>query len=399
MSTAPLKGLRVADFTQGVAGPYSAMLLGDLGAEVIKVEPLRGDWCRAVGRRIEHGMSPSFISLNRNKKSLCLDLKSAEGRKAALRLAQSSQMLVESFRPGVMQRFGLEYQALAVDNPALIYGSITGFGQEGPYADRPATDAILQALSGIMSINGEQDGDPLRFGMFIVDMVTGLTANQALLAALLSKATSGAGQHVKVSLLDSIVAFQASPITEFLMYGHQQERQGNVNAFVQPSGVFKTRDSHLVLAVLDHQWENFCQAMNWPELIHDPRYDSNPKRMANRNELLARIAPEFSARSTQECLELLQPHDVICGPIQDYRDLSEDPQVVANNLLGSQNHPVMGKLPVVRHAAQFGAFEPELAPAPMLGEHSLQILRDTLDYSEAEAESLIARGTVKTGEE
>ncbi|MCH7479346.1 MAG: CoA transferase, partial [SAR324 cluster bacterium] len=289
MTKLPLQGLRVADFSQGVAGPYCALLLGDLGAEVVKVEPPRGDWIRVVGRKVEAGMSPTYISMNRNKKAFCLEMKDPGGLEAARRLAGKSDVVVESFRPGVMKRFGLDHETLSGENPQMVYASVTGFGNSGPYVDLPGADSVIQAMGGIMSINGEAGGDPLRFGMFMVDMITGMSAYQGLLAALLGRERGGGGQYLSVSLLDAILSFQAPPLTEYLMYGALPERNGNVNSYVAPSGVFKTRDSFLMFTTLDHQWERGAKALGLESLVDDPRYVSNDARLANRDSLLEMV--------------------------------------------------------------------------------------------------------------
>ncbi|HEX9844200.1 MAG TPA: CoA transferase [bacterium] len=395
MEPLPLEGVRVIDFTQGVAGPVSAMLLADLGADVIKIEPKRGDWIRNVGRKVEHAMSPTYVSMNRNKRGLCVEMKDPRGLEAVRRLVQGAEVIVESFRPGVMDRFGFGYDALQRAQPGLVYASVTGFGRSGPYVDLPGSDSVLQAMGGIMSLNGADGGEPLRFGMFMVDVITGMTAYQGLLAALLAKGRTGRGQRVEVSLLDAILAFQAPPISEYLMYGLLPERNGNVNSYVAPSGVFQTRDSYLMFTVLDHQWEKGCKALELGALERDPRFASNAQRMANREALLPFVREKLRGRTTDEWLALLREADILCGPINEYDRIVQDPQVLANRMLDSMAHPLFGRLPVVRHPVRYGAMEPPYAPPPMLGEHSRQVLMDELGYSGAEVDALVSADVVR----
>ena len=392
MDALPLQGLRVLDFTQGVAGPNAAMLLADLGADVIKVEPKRGDWIRSVGRKVEHAMSPTYVSMNRNKRGLCIEMKDPRGLKAVQALAARADVIVESFRPGVMERFGLGYDALARSRPGLIYASVTGFGRSGPYVELPGSDSVIQAMGGIMSLNGVDNGEPLRFGMFMVDVLTGMTAHQGILAALLAKAQSGRGQRVDVSLLDAVLAFQAAPLSEYLMYGALPERNGNVNSFVAPAGVFRTRDSFLMFTVLEQQWSQCCKALELGALEHDPRFRRNADRLQHRAELLGIVREKMSRRTTAQWLELMREADILCAPINEYPQLVQDPQVLANAMLQSLVHPRLGPLPLVRNPVRFGAMEPRYAPPPMLGEHTRQVLTAELGYSEAEADALIAAG-------
>jgi crotonobetainyl-CoA:carnitine CoA-transferase CaiB-like acyl-CoA transferase len=394
MEPLPLQGMRVVDFTQGVAGPLAAMLLADLGADVIKVEPRRGDWIRNVGRKAEHSMSPTYVSMNRNKRGLCIEMKDPRGLAAVQALARKADIVVESFRPGVMERFELGYAQLSAERPGLVYASVTGFGRSGPYVELPGSDSVIQAMGGVMSLNGEGGGEPLRFGMFMVDTITGMTAYQGLLAALLAKGRSGKGQRIDVSLLDAILAFQAPPLTEYLMYGLLPERNGNVNSFVAPSGVFQTRDSYLMFTCLDHQWDKCCAALELGELERDPRFVSNKQRMAHREALLEVVRGRLATRTTEEWLALLRGYDILCAPINEYDRVVEDPQVVANRILDSLPHPLFGSLPLVRHPVHYGAMQPPYANPPQLGEHSRQVLTAELGYSSAQVDALIAADVV-----
>lgn len=394
MQDLPLTGLRVVDFSQGVAGPIAAMLLGDLGAEVIKIEPRRGDWIRNVGRKVEQGMSPTYVSMNRNKRGIAVELKDPAGHAVARELVRGAEVVVESFRPGVMERFGLGYDDLHGEQPGLIYASVTGFGREGPYMELPGSDSVLQAMGGIMSINGEGGGEPLRFGMFMVDVLTGMTAYQGLLAALLAKGRSGRGQRVDVSLLDAVLHFQSPLITEYLMYGDLPERNGNVNSFVAPSGVFRTKDSYLMFTVLDQQWSKGCQALGLEALENDPRYRTNADRLTHRDDLLADVRRVMATRTTEEWLGILRGADILCAPIQDYAQIVKDPQVLFNRVLAEQQHPAFGAFPLVRFPVRFGDMQVDYTPPPALGEHTRAVLTGTLGYPAERVDALVAAGAV-----
>ena len=386
----PLEGMRVADFSQGVAGPVAAMLLADLGADVIKIEPKRGDWIRHTGRKVERGMSPIYVSMNRNKRGICLGMKEPRGAEVAHGLAASSDIVVESFRPGVMERFGIGYEALQAEQPGLIYASVTGYGRSGPYVDFPGADSVIQAMGGIMSLNGDEGGDPLRFGMFMVDVITGMTAYQGILAALLARGRSGRGQRVDVSLLDAIMAFQAPPLTEYLMHGQLPERNGNVNSYVAPSGVFRTKDAYIMLTVLDQQWSKGCKVLELEALEHDPRFATNAARLQHRDELLGIVRDKLAQRTTAEWLTAMRAADILCAPINDYESLVADPQVAVNRLLDTLQHPLFGPLPLIRNPVRYSGMEPGYRPPPMLGEHTRQVLTEAAGLSPAEVDALLA---------
>jgi CoA:oxalate CoA-transferase len=335
-------------------------------------------------------MSPIYVSMNRNKRGICLELKDPRGLRAAQGLAHAADIVVESFRPGVMERFGLGYDALRGERPGLIYASVTGYGRRGPYVDYPGADSVIQAMGGIMSLNGEQGGEPLRFGMFMVDVLTGMTAYQGILAALLAKGRSGRGQRVDVSLLDAILAFQAPPLTEYLMHGQLPERNGNVNSYVAPSGVFHTRDGYVMLTVLEQQWSKGCKALGLEALEHDPRFATNAQRLTNREALLPIVREKLAVRGTEEWLAVLREHDILCAPINDYAQLVDDPQVRVNGILGTLQHAAFGPLPLIRNPVRYGALELRYAPPPLLGEHTRQVLGEVLGYSAAEVDALLA---------
>ena len=382
----PLAGVRVLDFGQGVAGPYAGQLLADQGAEVIKVEPPRGDWAREMGVRDANGLSGTFASVNRNKRGLCLDMRLAEGKDLARRLAVKADVVIESFRPGVMDRLGLGYGALRKDNPRLIYCAVTGFGEDGPNVDLPAGDSTMQAYGALMSIVGEREGAPLRVGNVVSDMLAGMNAYSAVLLALLQRGSSGAGTRIGISLLDSLVAFQAPPLTEFLLTGQVPKRQGNAHPLIAPSGAVKTRDGHIVFTVLDHQWTGFCDGLGLAALATDPRFATSADRQKNRLALDAALAATFAARTNTEWLARLRELDVLCSPINDYASLREDPQVKHNGLLGSA-----GGVPAIRNPVRVGG-EREHRPPPRRGEHTKDVLARDLVLEPPDVERLVALG-------
>lgn len=387
----PLRGLRVLDFGQGVAGPYCGQLLGDHGANVIKVEPPRGDWSREMGRRDENGLSGTFLSVNRNKRGLCLDLKRDPHAAIARELALQADVIVESFRPGVMERFGLGYDQLCTDNPRLIYASVTGFGASGPNVALPAGDSTMQAYGGLMSIVGEPDGPPLRVGNVVSDMLAGTNAFSGVCLALATRGIDGQGRRVSTSLLDSMVAFQAAPISEYLLTDVLPTPSGNQHPLIAPSGAFSTRDGWIALTVLGHQWQEFCQRLGLTGLLDDPRFVTSADRQANRAELNAEIAPTFASLTSAEAQARLQEVDVLCSPIHTYSDLLENPQVRHNGLINRKPGP-----PMIRNPVTVGDEEPLYEPPPALGEHTRDVLARDLGWDETAIDEFIAAEIAST---
>jgi CoA:oxalate CoA-transferase len=387
----PLAGKRLLDISQGVAGPYCAMLLADLGAEVIKVEPLDGDWLRSVGSLVQPNESTAHLSLNRGKRSIRLDLKTAAGRQVAAELAARSDIVVQNFRRGVLDKFGLGYEHLKVANPKLVYASILGFGKAGPLADAPATDSVMQAFGGLMSINGD-NGPPLRMGNMVSDMLAGSYLSQGVLAALLTLASSGQGQEVSVSLLDALVAFQAPPLMEYMVTGQVPSRSGRNHPLMAPSGTYQVRDGFVALVATQQLWPRFCDGIGLPDLKHDPRFMSNDARVANRQALQSILEPLFRDMTLNQVLELSQRHDLVCAPINDYAMLVGHPQLAANAVLQTWAHPALGSFDGVRNPIRYGAFDPGYGVPPLLGEHTREILAEELGYSNSEIDALDASG-------
>ena len=388
----PLADLRVVDFSQGVAGPSCAMLLGDLGADVIKVEPPQGDWLRGVGSCVRDQESSAHLSLNRNKRSFCVDLKKQEGREVALRLAQRADVIVQNFRPGVMDKLGLGYPSLSTANPRLIFASISGFGDRGPLACAPATDSTMQAFGGLMSINGDEDTPPLRMGNMVSDMLAGSDLCQGVLAALLELARTGRGQRVSVSLLDAVVAFQAAPLMEHAVTGQLPSRSGRNHPLISPAGSYAVKDGFVSLVATQPHWPRFCAAFGLSALTHEPRFATNEQRVAHRDELRRLVEAAFEDRTLQDVVRLARDHDLVMAPINDYDTLVHHEQVQAVGLLQSWRHPVLGEHRSVRNPIVFERTPLQWSPPPMLGEHTQQILRDELRCTPAEITALAACG-------
>lgn len=373
-SKLPLAGMRLLDFSQGVAGPYGAMLLTDLGADTIKVEPPDGDWSRTVGTVLQPHESSAHLSLNRGKRSVCLDLKSDQGRAEAHCLSARADIVVHNFRPGVMERFGLDYATLAATNPRLVYGTIIGFGEEGPLAGAAATDSIMQAFGGLMSITGDEEGPPLRVGNMVSDMLAGVYLCQGVLAAVLVVLRGGSGQHLRVSLLDALVAFQAAPVTEYLQTGRVPERRGRNHPLIAPSGTYAAMDGAITLVATQRLWPRFCAAIGAPELAFEPRFATNEARLANRDSLDGAISRFVATRTRTQLLETFRAHDVACAPIHNYRELVENEQVQANSLIRAWEHPVLGAQLGIRNPVRYSSMELAWRAPPMFGEHTDKVL-------------------------
>ena len=404
----PLAHLRVLDLSRVLAGPWAAQNLGDLGAEVIKIErPGTGDDTRGWGppyMKDAEGRDTSeaayFLSVNRNKKSVTLDISRPEGQAIARELASKCQILIENYKVGTLKKYKLGYDELRTENPSLIYCSLTGFGQDGPYAPRPGYDFIFQGMGGLMSITGERDGQPgagpQKVGIAITDVLTGMYATVAILAAVTHRERTGAGQYIDAALLDTIVAFNANQILSYFVSGKVPVRWGNAHAQVVPYEVFPTADGHIILAVgNDSQFASFCQAAGCRELAEEARFKTNPARIVHRGELIPLIAEILRARTKREWIELLEAANVPCGPINNMKEVFEDPQVEHRQLRVDIPHPLGGFAPSVASPLRLSAtpVEYRLAP-PMLGQHNEEIFKGLLGKSATEFDRLRAAGIV-----
>ncbi len=394
MTKLPLSGLKVVDFSQGVAGPYGTMLMAEFGADVVKIEPLRGDWGRTLGTLLSETESAPYLAINRNKRSAAIDLKNAECLDIAKALVAQSDIVVSNFRPGVMARFGLDYPSLRATRPDLIYCTVSGFGDAGPAIDYPSGDSTMQAWGGLMSIVGGPDDAPTRVGNVVSDILSGMNIFTGTLLAVIERERTGLGTEVAVALLDSMIAFQTPAFAEFLATGVPPPRTGNDHPLVAPSGLFKTADGSIVFSVLQHQWADFCKFFDIPELTHDPRFAQSSDRIANRAALNDILRTLFAGETTAEALRRIRLCDVPCAPVNDYAAVAADEQVKRNELLDRVRHPTLGPVPYVRVPVKVGGMVPPRGHAPRLGEHTSEVLA-AAGVSAARIASLREQGFVR----
>jgi glutaryl-CoA transferase len=404
----PLQDIRVLDLTRTLAGPWATQNLADLGAEVIKVErPKVGDETRTWGPpwlRDREGRetreSAYFLSTNRGKKSVTIDLAEPAGRKLVLDLAAHSDVLAENFKAGDLARFGLAYEDVRRVRPGIIYCSVTGFGPTGPYASRPAYDLVLQGMGGLMSITGERDdlpgGGPQRVGIAVTDVVTGMYAGLAITAALAHRARTGEGQHIDLALFDSIVAFNSNQILGYWCSGRVPVRHGNAHPNIVPYEVFAAADRAMILAVgNDGQFAAFCRVAGREDLIADPRFRTNPDRVRNRETLVPIVAGIVRSRPGAEWVSALSEAGVPCGLVNDMRQVFDDPQAVHRGLKVEIPHPAGVPCPSVASPMRFSATPVAYgAPPPMLGQHTREVLTGVLGLSGAEIDALAAQGAI-----
>jgi len=380
----PFAGLKVFDATQGVAGPHCAMLLAQNGADVVKAEPLEGDWGRKLGRTYEDYCA-YFLTVNRGKRSIALDLKNPEGLAIAQRLAAEADVVLESFRPGIMARFGLDYASVKKTNPNVVYLSVTGFGQTGPNSKQPVTDSVMQAFSGLMTINRDFQGTPQRIGVIAIDILTGLYAFQAVSAALYAKAMKGVGKYIDCSLMLSAGAFLHGKMLEFHLQGPEQQALG------EPVGTFRTTDGYInINARRDNHFKSFCGLIGREDMLSDPRFMAYDARIGNRDALYEIIRPVVAERSTAEWAKDLDTADILNAPVFDFGDYFVDPQVKAADAIAWMQHSGVGRVPVPTIPGV--ATPPEgsfLATCPHNGEHTVEILRE-LGYDDAAIDALRA---------
>ena len=386
VNNGPLAGVRVLDLTRVVAGPYCSMFLGDLGAEVVKVEqPGAGDDTRGWGPPFAGGESAYFLCINRNKKSLTLDLKSDRAVELLRELAKVADVVIENFRPGTMERLGVGEKELRTFNPRLIYGSLTGFGSDGPMSDWPGYDLIVQAWGGLMSITGTPDGEPVKVGVAIIDLVAGLMLGKAIVAALYAREKTGAGQRIDTSLLEAEVASLINAGSNYLVGGKIPARWGNAHPNIVPYQNFKTRDGYLVIGVASETiWKRFCIAVGREELTQEPRFQNNSNRVENRAELIALLSKMFLERDNESWFKLLTEAEVPCAPVQTIDQVFRSPQVLHRDMLMEVDHPTAGKVRMAGIPVKFSGTPASVRQAPpLLGEHNEEVLERWLGMSAA----------------
>jgi formyl-CoA transferase/CoA:oxalate CoA-transferase len=393
---APLDDLLVVDLTRALAGPYCTLMLADAGARVIKIEtPEGGDDTRGWGPPFVDGESAYFLSINRNKESLTLNLKHPEGQEVLRRLLQRADVLVENFRPGVMDRLGFGYEAVHASYPRLIYASVSGFGQDGPYRERVAYDLILQGIGGLMGITGEEGGPPVKVGVAVTDIAAGMFAAYGILVALWARARTGQGQLVDVSMLDSQVAWMTYQAGHYFATGENPKRLGSAHPSIVPYQAFRTRDGYVNVAVGSEAiWSRFVEAVGLPHLAEDARFRTNADRVRHREDLIALLEPIFAARSMAEWSAIFDAAGVPAGPIYLMSDLFADPQVLHRQMVVEIDHPRAGRIKQTGVPLKLSATPGRIAfPPPLLGQHTEAILME-LGYSPAEIAALRARGAI-----
>jgi crotonobetainyl-CoA:carnitine CoA-transferase CaiB-like acyl-CoA transferase len=380
----PLDGILVIDLSRVLAGPYCSMELADMGATVIKVEiPGSGDDTRAYGPPFLNGESTYFMSVNRNKKSLTLNLKHARGKEILRQLLEKGDVLVENFRPGTLDGLGFGYDAVHAMNPRLIYCSISGFGQTGPYAQRPGYDLIAQAEGGVMSLTGEPEAAPIKVGLSFADITAGMNAFSGILLALLARQQTGEGQRIDVSLLDCQVSLLTYQAGIFFATGKNPERLGNKHPSITPYETFEARDGHIIIACGNQGfWEKFCKLAGIENLLTDDRFTTMKKRVENRAELTPLVAAAVRTRTRQEWYELLEREGIPCGLIKDVAEVCTDPQVLARDMVARLQHPTAGPISVNGVPIKLSATPGEVKdPPPLLGQHTDEILSEVLGYT------------------
>lgn len=389
-----LSGYRVLDCSIAMAGPFAAQRLGDLGADVVKVEPVTGEWQRltAAGGARGNKINVSFLSLNRNKRSLAIDLKNPEGKAVLMELVKTADVFLQNYRPGVAKRLGVDYETLSRINPKLIYVSISGYGEDGPYRDRPGQDLVLQGMSGAMLSAGREGEPPNAAGQYLVDGITAYTAFEGALAALLHRERTGEGQLVQVNMLDAITAIQMQELSVFTVAQKPQARSAEPHAHVYiraPYGAFATKDSYIIVA--------FPKLANLGQTIGEPSFltmDDEVDTWTRRDEIFAKTRERLKTKTTAEWLELLRAADIWCGPVYGYADLIEDEQIKHNGTFVEYDHPTEGHVKTPGFPIRFSKTPSEVARgAPLTGEHSRAVLAEA-GYDEATIDRLLASGAV-----
>jgi len=393
----PLTGLRVLDLTRVLAGPTCTQMLGDLGAEVIKIErPEAGDDTRGFAPPFVPNTKESayFVGVNRNKKSVTLDIAKPEGQAIIHKLLEHCDILVENFKVGALAKYGLGYEQLAKSHPRLIYCSITGFGQTGPYAPRPGYDALIQAMGGVMSLTGEPNGSPQKVGVPVADLFAGLYGCIGILAAVNHRNSTGQGQQIDIGMLDTHVAWLANQGMNYLATGENPPRLGNQHPNIAPYQEFPTKDGYIILAVgNDPTFERFCKAFGQEALLADPRFATNPIRVQNRQLVTDTLTPVMKSKTTAEWIDALEALKIGCGPINTLEQVFADPHVQAREMVVDMAHGSGEKVKVIANPVKLSATPPSYRSAPpVLGEHTNAVLTDVLKMSAAEIAALKDKG-------
>ena len=394
----PLSGVKVLDLTRIVSGPFATMLLGDLGAEIIKIEePVSGDESRTYGPPFVNGESAYFLSINRNKKSCAINLKTPEGIALIQELALKSDVLIENFRPGTLKKFGLSYEELKKQNPGLIYCAITGFGQTGPDSHRPGYDLIIQGESGVMDITGDPDGPPTKVGTSIADLLTGQYASQGVLAALVERSRTGEGRRVEVAMYDCLASLLTFNAGGYFATGNTPKRKGNSHPSIVPYETFETLDGWINIGVAnDKFWNSFCKIIDRLDLQNDPKFAMASDRVKNRLELLPTIREIIKGNKKSHWIDLLEKAGIPSGMIKNVGEVCDSEQLISRGMILNMPHPTAGIVKNIDSPLRFDDRNDEVhAAPPILGQHTHEILSNVLKISPDEISLLEKKGAIK----
>jgi len=390
-----LKNVRILDFSRVLAGPFATMVLGDLGAEVIKIEPPNGDETRFWAPLI-NGESAYFLSINRNKKSIVLDLKKPEAKEIVYKLVRESDVIIENFRSGVPEKLEIDYNTLKKIKPDIIYCSIKGFGSKSPYENKPAYDLLIQAMSGLMTVTGDEESPPIRVAFALFDIIAGLIASTSILAAIIERSMTKQGKFIEVSLYDSAI-FAMSYVAEiYLLTGKIPRKMGSAHPSIVPYQTFKCKDDkHIAVAVTNEKfWVNLCEALAMKELCDDPKFKSNPDRVKNRGILIPILEQKFSERARDEWLKVLEKYDVPCAPVYELDEVFQDIHVLSSGIIAEINHNILGTIKQLSYPAMFNNERLKIRlPPPTLGADTLLIL-EKLGYTKDQIEKLKSNGVI-----
>jgi crotonobetainyl-CoA:carnitine CoA-transferase CaiB-like acyl-CoA transferase len=393
----PLDGVKVLDLTRHMTGPFATQMLSDFGADVIKIESVpHGDQSRRTGTAFTGGESGLFLIWNRGKRSLAIDMRTDAGLEAVRRLAQTADVLIENYRPGVTDQIGIGYDSLRETNPRLIYISLSAFGPSGPWAEDPGTDPVIQAMSGVMSVTGEHDGGPLLVGVPIADYAGAMTGMQAAMLGLLARERTGVGQRIDISMLNALVSSLTTRLASWWFGAEEPSRHGSEHSVVAPYQAFKTADGWAVAGVwgAGTAWDRFCEAIDRMDLMDDPRFTDNPKRVEHRQELNEILNPIFVTKTTAEWRDRFHEARALFGPVHSVSEAVSQEQVEHTGLLTTITHPTVGEIPALQPAIVMNETPGGIAgPPPLLGQHSAEVLAE-IGYGEAEIEQLLADGVI-----